>query len=117
LKETEKKLAGVCGIYCGVCPHIGKLCQGCLDPKNRIFIMQDCPIYNCCKEKELEHCGLCSSYPCEKTMDLLEMEKYVKETEPDLIYGWTLEMLIRNAERRKKVGTEKWLEEQKQKLR
>ena len=79
--------------------------------------MQDCPIYNCCKEKELEHCGLCSSYPCEKTMDLLEMEKYVKETEPDLIYGWTLEMLMKNAERRKKVGTEKWLEEQKQKSR
>ena len=50
-------------------------------------------------------------------MDLLEMERYVKETEPDLIYGWTLEMLMKNAERRKKVGTEKWLGEQKQKSR
>jgi len=48
---------------------------------------------------------------------MLEMERYVKETEPDLIYGWTLEMLVECIERRKEVGTEKWLEEQKQKSR
>jgi len=48
-------------------------------------------------------------------MDMLEMERYVKETEPDLIYGWTLQLLMECVERRKEVGTRKWLEEQKQK--
>ena len=77
--------------------------------------MRNCPVYKCCTEKGLEHCGFCSDFLCEKIKGVLEMEDALKETHPDLVYGWTREELMENIERRKKVGTEKWLEEQKSK--
>ena len=62
---------GCCGIDCGLCPrHFteGKSrCPGCLGPSFLDVMGQTCSFISCCvKNKNLETCGECSSYPCEK---------------------------------------------------
>lgn len=56
----------VCGINCELCKHkLLKVCNGCQDSNGRIF-WGICEIYECTKKKQIEHCGTCETFPCEK---------------------------------------------------
>jgi len=44
------------------------LCNGCWD-KTGVCFCDDCGLRICCVEKELEHCGECSDFPCEEYVD------------------------------------------------
>ena len=56
-----------CGLYCGACPSYQKgTCLGCRS-ENRAQNRKSkwgCKIRECCKKKEIEHCGQCSNFPC-----------------------------------------------------
>ena len=70
--ELIKKhfVLGCCGIDCGLCPRFytegESRCPGCGGP-NFNEKHPSCSILNCCfKKKNLESCGLCNEFPCNK---------------------------------------------------
>jgi len=73
MNNFEKKYPtiGCCGIDCGLCPRYyteGKSkCPGCLGPHFLEIMGQTCSIITCCfKNKNLETCGECKDFPCQK---------------------------------------------------
>jgi hypothetical protein len=106
-------LTSVCGIYCGGCEYLGEMCKGCGAEKGEIFWTKSdeipldvCPLWKCCvDEKQLEHCGLCSEFPCKIYLEMKDPE----DPEADLHKKQNIESLRRRVE----IGTEKWLEEMK----
>jgi hypothetical protein len=105
-------LAAVCGIYCGGCNYLDGKCKGCSSERGRVFwtkldetYSNACPIWECCVErKELEHCGLCSDFPCSTYLDL----KDPNDPQADMHKQQSIESLRHRTE----VGTRRWLEEQ-----
>jgi hypothetical protein len=72
LNEPVKKhyVLGCCGIDCGLCPRFyteGKSkCPGCFGP-NFSNCHPPCSLSNCCfKKNNLEVCGLCDNFPCNR---------------------------------------------------
>lgn len=62
---------GCCGLDCGMCPGyytIGKSrCPGCFGPDFFNKISWSCSFITCCvKKKNLEVCGECDEFPCQK---------------------------------------------------
>jgi len=42
-------------------------CDGCLSERGRLFShCMTCQIRKCAREKDLDNCGYCDEYPCEK---------------------------------------------------
>jgi hypothetical protein len=107
-------LAAVCGIYCGGCSFLDGKCKGCFSERGRVFwtkldetYSNACPIWECCVErKELEHCGLCSDFPCDTYLDL----KDPSDPQADMHKQQSIESLRHRTE----VGTKRWLEEQQE---
>lgn len=67
-----------CGILCGMCGYAEQTgCKGCANIKNPFW--GECPVKGCCEERCLEHCGLCTAFPCE----LLNQFAYDKEQGDD----------------------------------
>ena len=69
--EKKYPTIGCCGIDCGLCPRYyteGKSrCPGCLGPKFLEVMGQTCSFISCCfKNKNLETCGECNDFPCQK---------------------------------------------------
>lgn len=105
-------LLAPCGLYCGSCRQYlarseGILeqkglkhgCEGCrIRDKNCTFVKKDCPPL---RKKEIDFCYECSNFPCDNLIKLSEI--YVTR------YNVSL---IENLKRLKKVGIDKWLEEQ-----
>ena len=61
----DEKLLGKCGFYCGACPtYIKGGCRGCEDEHTT----GDCFTRDCVKEKKLNFCGECKSFPCDTIM-------------------------------------------------
>ena len=60
------KEAGFCGDFCGKCSSYPDDCAGCIPADH-----MDCFFVKCCLEKNLEHCGLCEDFPCEKLSDFV----------------------------------------------
>ncbi len=53
-----------CGIYCSECEYkISMGCKGCVNIEKPFW--GECLVKKCCENKELEHCGQCSKFPCE----------------------------------------------------
>lgn len=104
-------LVSVCGIYCGDCKYLNEMCKGCGTEKGKIFWTKSdeipfdiCPLWECCIEKkQLEHCGLCSEFPCKTYLDLKDPE----DPKADL----NKQKNVENLSLRIKIGTDKWLEE------
>ncbi len=119
----DKQLASPCGLYCGACgiymatnENDGKLrekfskaygssiedtkCLGCLsEDTDSIYIYcKVCPIKTCVKQKNIEGCFQCDDFPCENVNNfpVAEGKKVILRAIP----LW------------KKIGTEKWLEEE-----
>ena len=79
MSSDEEDLAdmsdfSVCGINCGTCEYrASKGCHGCRASEGRIF-WGECELYSCCREKGLEHCGKCKSFPCDKLKEWAAQE-------------------------------------------
>ena len=60
----DRELIARCGAYCGDCEWKEKMnCVGCQGAKGNMF-WGECPVAKCSIDKGIEHCGLCSSLPC-----------------------------------------------------
>jgi len=59
--EINSKLVGRCGIYCGACRlYVLKRCKGCAVEESK------CPYLECLENKEINRCGECMEFPCER---------------------------------------------------
>lgn len=116
----EKKLSGVCGVFCLSCPvYIGthenpeKLqylarqsgycvkdieCEGCRSEKVSAFCNK-CAFKPCAKSKNVDFCPECSDYPCEDIKKFQTQMPHRKD-------------LFETNEIIKKDGFEKWFESQ-----
>jgi hypothetical protein len=119
----NKHLAAPCGLYCGDCgvyiatteknekirekfsklymaPLAETKCLGCLseNPDDIFFYCKVCSIKTCVKEKNIEGCFQCDQFPCAHVdnFPVAEGKKRILQSVP----------------RWKKLGTEKWLEEE-----
>ena len=137
------QLIGCCGIYCGACPfyrseipELARLlrdalkrekfdkiavpfewvgsyrdfkkwliflsrakCNGCKAGGGNPF----CTIRKCCSKKGIKSCAECEEFPCDKKMLRWLSERY---------RGWN----VKNLERIRSIGYEKWLEEMENKV-
>ena len=54
-----------CGILCSECVYREQTnCKGCIK-QTKPFWGEGCPVKLCCEAKEYNHCGQCSSFPCD----------------------------------------------------
>jgi len=61
-----KMVKSRCGIVCepAVCKEAWKVdCPGCVAMDKPFW--GECDVKICCESKNLEHCGLCSDFPCD----------------------------------------------------
>jgi hypothetical protein len=68
MKNRKNELAP-CGVFCAACPSYGKTCIGCSseDKNQKRKSKWNCNIRKCCyEEMNVEYCGYCNSFPCDK---------------------------------------------------
>lgn len=52
-----------CGLLCSQCSFRESAnCPGCLLTEKLFW--GECPIKNCCEDREIDHCGQCSDFCC-----------------------------------------------------
>jgi len=61
----------------------------------------DCEMRNCAKERKVDACPLCKDYPCAKVE----------------AFAGRYPTLIQDGKRMQKIGVEKWIEEQEQRVK
>lgn len=98
----EKKLAGCCGIYCGLCPRFQSTapsrCPGC----KVLCQTLSCKRYNCpVKQHGFATCAECGEFPCDKYDKFFDGDSFVSHR-----------VCLPNIESVKKVGLSTWLREQ-----
>jgi hypothetical protein len=60
-----------CGASCDRCPsylgtdELGRTCPGCLEANGNPW-WGVCNVFRCSKNKDLQHCGLCDQFPCDR---------------------------------------------------
>lgn len=99
--HNKRRFAGVCGEYCVSCaPVVEGICRGCAYELARTP-RGECVIFQCAVvERGLEHCGLCPDFPCELFRSSADSKR--------------VQLRIHALQRRREIGTERWLEEQAQ---
>ena len=109
LSVGEKKLVAPCGLYCGACIDylVYKNCHGCGCECGKCAASRhhkQCDIYECCLEqKGLSACSECQELPCARLIRFCYNPVWLHHLP-----------IIENLRRRKAIGTEKWLKEQKE---
>ncbi len=103
----DKRFVAPCGEYCGFCLHYRKeknpSCSGCGNHKGHPF-WGECKLHTCVMEHKIEHCGLCTDFPCAFFVGHFEGA-------PDSIEGQRDAILrVGLLTYREKAGTEKYLE-------
>ena len=98
-----KTLLAPCGEYCGFCLYYKKektpSCSGCANHKGHPF-WGECKLYACATEHKVEHCGLCTDFPC---------DLFVKQFDPE--HGQKSAIIRAGLlAYRKKAGPEKYFE-------
>ena len=122
--EVKKELLAPCGLYCGVCSiYIAHRdnnlkfkqallpiyrafaksvddisCTGCLSDGIIFPVCRSCPIKRCTIEKEIDGCHQCDDFPCKfiNNFPIAVGKKVILRAIP----AW------------RKLGTEKWVEEE-----
>ena len=65
---NEKVILSGCGTVCSDCAWFKgekePACPGCFEMKGKPF-WGECNLYPCIEEHEVEHCGICSEFPCD----------------------------------------------------
>ena len=102
MSECTRRLAAVCGLYCGTCEAFeveeAGICRGCAYQLG-LAVTGECRVFQCCVvERGLEHCGLCPDFAC---------QLFLSSAEP-MEVNRRYRALLRRAE----IGTEAWIEEQ-----
>ena len=74
----ETKLAGCCGIYCGLCTRYQSTapsrCPGC----KTLSLEISCKLYNCCVKKNgLTTCADCDDFACDKYAGFFDADSFV----------------------------------------
>ncbi|MFC1825217.1 DUF3795 domain-containing protein [Thermodesulfobacteriota bacterium] len=125
IDETKQKLLAPCSLYCGVCgffvayrendrglkEKMAKfygcspeevVCEGCFSDK-RFKHCEVCAIRACASEKNIEGCHRCEEFPCRLIDDFSQpiAKKFILEGVPA----------------RKRLGKEKWVEEEENRYR
>ena len=82
--QKESKLGAFCGLYCGACPlyltsikakdSSKVVCLGCKSDKLAEHCLK-CAIKDCAAAKNLNSCGECDQFPCEKTKPFHNSDK------------------------------------------
>ena len=102
----------ICGIYCGACPALlaGQTaktaadikCLGCRSAKKTSGYAPKCEVRKCAGAKQLQSCGLCKSYPCDKIQAMFNetpkyglREKYLNAVRDKGLPAWLAEMKTR----------------------
>ena len=105
--NNDQFLAPPCGLFCGCCEAVfidkdyhgcGCTCGKCAGGEQA----QQCAISLCAKGKGLESCADCADLPCTRLIQFVN----------DPVWRTHLPAL-ENLRRRKMIGTDKWIEEQK----
>ena len=107
---------GVCGLDCGLCPRYytvgSSRCPGCGGPD---FFNKhpSCSFITCCvKKKNLEVCAECSEFPCYK----FKSEEEYRQMKESSSYP-SSKKLMPNLNFIKKYGIEKFIEQQKKRIK
>ncbi len=100
--ECIRRLAAICGLYCGTCEAFdATTCRGCAYQLG-LILDKECRVFQCCVvERGLEHCGLCPDFPC---------QVFLASAEP-----MEVQRCYRNLRRRAEIGTDAWCAEQEEK--
>ena len=121
----DSDMVGVCGLYCGACPHYrasltngvhlipdgirnrgndrGFTCRGCRS--GTLYLhpgCTDCTIRSCAEETEIDHCGRCPVSPCTVLTD------FQHDGRPHHLD------IIANLKDLNDKGEERWLETQRE---
>ncbi len=104
----EQAYAGVCGLYCGLCPKFQSQapsrCQGCHPGAQHDY----CSTYRCCVKKHGHYtCAECADYPCERLLRLLGVEQALDSF-------ISHKPALANLERLRQVGLDSYLAEQRE---
>ena len=72
----DRELIARCGAYCGDCEWREKMnCLGCQMTNGTMF-WGECSVAKCSIEKGIEHCGLCSSLPCDTLQEAFDQPEH-----------------------------------------
>lgn len=93
-----------CGGYCKNCVVYKKACAGCVETNGKPFHLKKagkdvCPVWQCAKERKVEHCGICDEFPCDKFLNWYDPKRGVITV---LRRAGLLAL-------RKKIGTAAWV--------
>lgn len=101
----DRLLAPPCGLYCGTCDEFAAgRCHGCgcgCGKCHGKFSADHCEIYACATSHRVEHCGVCTEFPCTKLIGA--------SFDPT----WLPQGQIENLRRRVKIRTKPWIVEQR----
>jgi hypothetical protein len=129
-KEDKRNLVGICGIYCGTCPHYVApriqdeaylketsretgnsaeeiRCDGCLSER----VYRDCidcrhGFRRCAREKNVTWCFQCADFPCRRLRDFLDIH---------VVNGVSHHAgLIEELQTMKDQGIDAWIEKQEE---
>ncbi len=62
-KTTPADFAGICGIYWEGSAWYEVLPADCAT-QDEVDLGKLCPVYACARERGVDHCGMCSDFPC-----------------------------------------------------
>jgi len=104
----ERHYAGVCGLYCGLCPRFQSTapsrCLGCHLGAQHSY----CSVYRCCVTRHGHFtCADCDEYPCERLLRVLGVEE-------GLDSFISHKPALANLDRIRAVGLETFLSEQRE---
>jgi len=101
-------LAAPCGLYCGICAdNVSAMeCHGCGCTCGQCaggWHYGHCALSQCVSERKIESCADCDDFPCTKLIQFTR----------DPVWT-THSVCIDNLHRRRKLGTDAWVAEQKE---
>jgi len=122
----DKRIVSACGLYCGACGiylatqenELEKLlqyalvlnqsvpetyCNGCGADKKSAHCSKICSFIKCTRQKNIEFCGECIDFPCEKLIDFQSKSPHRIE-------------IIKSQKRLMEIGWEQWLIEHRAKF-
>ncbi len=101
---VDPRLAPPCGLYCGLCDP--KECHGCGCACGKCAgkgHQKVCEVAQCALKRNVRSCGDCPGFACTRLIQFAN----------DPVWRTHLPA-IENLRRRKAIGTERWLQEQKE---
>ena len=94
-----------CGALCEICKDFIKRCEGCVETKGcpwflkRFTKLEVCPIYDCARQRKVNMCINCKSFPC---------KTFLEWYNPKIGFFKSSLARVGSLFLRKKLGTRKW---------